>query len=383
MFDIIKPKLPHWKLIYLFKRYIDDIFGLWLGTARQFEKFVQKLNMLCKPLGIQFGEWKYGKSVVNLDLALYINPDTNCVEYTLHKKPTDSRSYLRTDSFHPHHIFNSVAYSQILRVWKRNSSPTKGKEDIDNIKQDLNRAGHTMDNLNKLEQKLLKSVGDNSAPPVTKNKKELLTAVVNYSEEVKEIKQLLSNIKPDIKKLIGDDVDILVTSRKGTTLRNTICKNSSLCQPQLKICSSNKCKTCPMLVNQGESMVINGKDISTKVIQTCQHKNAIYIGQCQRCSAEDENTYAGKTMPQINYRMNIHRGCFKFNDLEKIGKSAFSQHNIDSHPENFGFNTDNFKLMVFKTTNNPRNLHRLETITINELRTNVWGLNRMYTQKHG
>ena len=87
-------------------------------------------------------------------------------------------------------------------------------------------------------------------------------------------------------------------------------------------------------------------------------------------------------MPQVNLRMNGHRGCFKYSEPKKIEKSAFSQHNMDSHPENFGFNSSNFKLMIYKTTNNPRNLHRLETIAINELRTNVWGLNRMYTQKH-
>ena len=161
-----------------------------------------------------------------------------------------------------------------------------------------------------------------------------------------------------------------------------VCKTSMICQPKVVPCTSGNCMTCPMLVKQGESLKVNDKDITTKVIQTCKHKNAIYIGQCQQCKNEDENTYAGKTMPQVNLRMNGHRGCFKYSEPKKIEKSAFSQHNMDSHPENFGFNSSNFKLMVYKTTNNPRNLHRLETIAINELRTNVWGLNRMYTQKH-
>ena len=62
-----------------------------------------------------------------------------------------------------------------------------------------------------------------------------------------------------------------------------------------------------------------------------------------------------------------------------IEKSAFSQHNIESHPENFDMN--NYKFMVYRKTNNHRNLHRLESTTISGLRTNVWGLNRMHTQK--
>ena len=380
--NIITPKMPLWKFIYLFKRYIDDIFGLWLGTVRQFEAFIKNLNKLCKPFGIQFGQWQIGSSVVNLDSSMSINPDTHLIDYTLHRKPTDARAYLRTTSFHPPHIFNSIAYSQMLRVLKRNSSPTKGKSDISDMKEDLKRAGHTKENLDKLECKLMDTVGDDSPQPISNTNKSLITAVLNYSTEVSEVKALLTKIKPDIQKLIGDDVNVLVTSRKGNTLRNMVCKNSVLCQPKILPCTSGKCKTCPMLVKNGESLKVNGKDITTKVTQTCKHKNSIYIGQCQQCNTDDENTYAGKTMPQVNFRMTGHRGCFKYNDPGKIEKSAFSQHNMDSHPENFGFNSSNFKLMVYKTTNNPRNLHRLETIAINELRTNVWGLNRMYTQKH-
>ena len=128
--NIITPKMPLWKLIYLFKCYIDDIFGLWLETVRQFEAFAKNLNKLCKPFGIQFGQWQIGTSVVNLDSSMSINPDTHLIDYTLHRKLPDARAYLRTISFHRPHIFNSVAYSQMLRVWKRSSSPTKGKADI-------------------------------------------------------------------------------------------------------------------------------------------------------------------------------------------------------------------------------------------------------------
>ena len=112
----------------------------------------------------------------------------------------------------------------MLRVWKRNSSPTKGKSDISDMKEDLKRAGHTKENLDKLECKLMDIVGNDSPQPISNTNKSLITAVLNYSTEVSEVKALLTKIKPDIQKLIGDDVNVLVTSRKGNTFRHMVCK---------------------------------------------------------------------------------------------------------------------------------------------------------------
>ena len=84
-------------------------------------------------------------------------------------------------------------------------------------------------------------------------------------------------------------------------------------------------------------------------------------------------------MQKFNNRVNGHRSHFKPDNLESIEKSAFSQHAHDEHPDQFDLN--NYKLMIYKKTNNPRNLHRLESITIGELHTNILGLNRMNTIK--
>ena len=43
----LKGDIPTWNLLKLFKRFIDDIFTLWLGTRRQFDSIVARLNQLC------------------------------------------------------------------------------------------------------------------------------------------------------------------------------------------------------------------------------------------------------------------------------------------------------------------------------------------------
>lgn len=124
MFDTIKGEISLWKFIIMFKRFIDDIFCIWQGTIRQFEQLIEKLNKLSAPFGIHFGEYSIGSEVNFLDVTLKID-DNGLIQYSLYKKPTDSRLYLKTGSFHPRHVFDSVAYSQLLRVSKRNSGDSE------------------------------------------------------------------------------------------------------------------------------------------------------------------------------------------------------------------------------------------------------------------
>ena len=141
LIEEVKNDMPLWKYIQLFRRFIDDIFTLWMGTKRQFDLFVVSLNELSARFGIRFGDWSIGESVNFLDVTLFVDKE-GFIQYRLFKKPTDSRLYLKTSSFHPKHIFDSVAYSQLMRVSKRNSTIETMETDIFELKQDLVKCGH-------------------------------------------------------------------------------------------------------------------------------------------------------------------------------------------------------------------------------------------------
>ena len=102
----------------------------------------------------------------------------------------------------------------------------------------------------------------------------------------------------------------------------------------------------------------------------------MYLAQCKIC--KEDNTYIGQTCQFLNERINNHRGCFVFDNDDKIQKSALSLHCKDKH-EN-AFNLDHFKFMIYNKVNT-RALDRRESTTISRLRTNVLGLNRMLVQK--
>ena len=73
------------------KRYLDDIFMAWMGTARQFSQFVAALNVAGAPFGIQF-TGSCSRKVEFLDTIVDITDGV--VKTRLLVKPTDSPTYL-------------------------------------------------------------------------------------------------------------------------------------------------------------------------------------------------------------------------------------------------------------------------------------------------
>ena len=83
-------------------------------------------------------EVQFGKSVNFLDLTLYLD-NQNIIHHKLYTKPTDARSYLNPGSFHPSHVFQSIPFSQMIRIIKRNTKDESCKEDLDLLKADLKK----------------------------------------------------------------------------------------------------------------------------------------------------------------------------------------------------------------------------------------------------
>ena len=203
-----------WSLILFWRRFIDDVFGIWKGSRRQFDLFVSKLNEAAKPFGIQFGDCQFGKSVNYLDVELTLGENNN-IDYRLFKKETDARLYLNTDSFHPDHVFKSVVFSQMIRVIKRNSQDHTCVEVLEELKEDLIKSGHKEGTLTETApEAVLRSIEHEfyereDKKPIT----DKVVFSVKYFKEVTELKKLVHSTNENIKQLCGD-VQILFALRK-------------------------------------------------------------------------------------------------------------------------------------------------------------------------
>jgi len=377
LFKLVKPGIPLWQFIKFWKRFIDDIFGLWRGTKAQFEDFVVKLNLASAPYGIKFGDYSVGTSVNFLDVTLSLNP-AGLIDYRLYTKPTDSRLYLRTESFHPKHVFNSVALSQMIRVLHRNSSERGKTRDLNKLEEDLVRSGHLKDTLEKQRESALERC---NRPKEVKQEENSVVCVVNYFYEIEQLKTIIRDVDQDIKLLVGDDVKVMVAARRCPTIRDNVVKNRIFSKDVshtagLKPC---KCETCPHYLRG--SIVVN--DVSFKISDNfnCKTENCIYLALCKLCREKgcSDQAYVGQTTQPLHKRMNNHRASFASIDNVRLReKSALSLHAFEEHPDNFKLS--NFSVTVLGQAR-PLGLDRMESNFITKFKTYTRGLNRMVVRR--
>ena len=383
LFKQIKGKMKNWSLVDLWRRFIDDVLGVWLGTVRQFNLFVEQLNKLAESFGIRFADQQIGKTVNFLDITLTLDTN-NQIQYRLYKKETDARNYLRTDSFHPHHVFESVAFSQMIRIIERNSQDSTCVEDLMELKADLSRSGHNSVKLEEIEPRAVVRALENThgadRSKESENADNLVFSVQHSSDNI-QLKKLIHELGPDIRRICGD-IRVIFATRKHPSIGNRVVKNRQLgnkaeCpQKTSQQCSASGCKTCPVLFDLDSKIIVNGMELNLDESLTCKDKHIIYVAQCQQCSAIEgsEDTYFGQTLTPFHIRLNGHRNKFNIDDRALYEHSALSMHCYDVHRDTFSF--DCFKFGIVKKTK-PSLLDREEARFCTKFRTNVWGLNRM------
>ena len=94
LFKKIDPSLMSSTQIRFWKRFIDDCIGIWRGSRRSFENFVNRLNNATKQYGIYFppNEMQFGDIVTFLDITLYLG-ENNVIYYRSYTKPTGAKRY--------------------------------------------------------------------------------------------------------------------------------------------------------------------------------------------------------------------------------------------------------------------------------------------------
>ena len=103
-------------LIY-YKRYIDDIFGVWIDSPNTtWEDFKETLN--------QFGQLRWNiedrtTSTNFLDLHISINNDK--IETKTFQKPLNLYLYIPPTSAHPSSCFKGLITGEIIRYWSQNT----------------------------------------------------------------------------------------------------------------------------------------------------------------------------------------------------------------------------------------------------------------------
>ena len=98
----------HISYIPLWKRFIDDIFFIWLDSLNKLKEFMNEANSLHPTIKFTFD---YSQTKANfLDTTIYIDKQRK-LQTTIYRKPTDKNLILHFTSHHPLHLKRNIIYS--------------------------------------------------------------------------------------------------------------------------------------------------------------------------------------------------------------------------------------------------------------------------------
>ena len=242
------------------------------------------------PFGIQFSDAQIGSNISYLDVNLYLDSNGQ-VQYKLYRKETDARHYLNPSSFHPNNVFDSVIFSQMLRVIDRNSRDETCVTDLQELKQDLIRCGHNENKLEEIEplavqRSIENKININNGANKKSNTGQALVFTTKFFKEVNQLKSLVRSVEGDIKHLCGE-IRLIFALKKHHSIANKVVKNRKLSEglqhpnsSDLKLtqsCGASRCMMCPLLFRLDENIVINGQKLFLDRNLNCKDKNIIYI----------------------------------------------------------------------------------------------------------
>ena len=99
-------------LIYFWKRFIDDIFFIFLGSHSQIKSLMTFMNAISPTIKYTFS---YSEQIFSfLDVQIYLS-ESRKLTTKLYKKPTDCMTLLHFHSHHPLSCKEGIIYSQALR----------------------------------------------------------------------------------------------------------------------------------------------------------------------------------------------------------------------------------------------------------------------------
>ena len=120
--------------ILLWKRYIDDVFGLFKGSKEEFDNLVTWLNSL-QPGVVKFTANISYSHVEFLDLVIRI--ENGKLESELFVKPSNLQLLLNYNSNHPEPCKTGLVYGQALRIVERCSNEQDAEKHLQNLKKKL------------------------------------------------------------------------------------------------------------------------------------------------------------------------------------------------------------------------------------------------------
>lgn len=269
-------------------RYLDDIFGIWVGSERQFQEFINILNNQDKSIQLSV---VIGQDQIDfLDTTIYIGPKflhNKQLDIKVHFKKTDKHTLLFKNSFHPKHTHKGLIKSQLIRYKRICTQQNDFSIAVKILFQALRKRGYSRTFLRHCSKKF-----EQETHKTHKTHNKLLPLITKYSTSTnKATSRIMEHFKEEIQqKGLLTEYKIIRAFSKHRNLKDILTKAKLTDNTQIQSDDT------PTLIHL--SKIQNTRDNTFYGIHqsfSLRSKNCIFTIQCGIC----QKKYIGDTKDSL------------------------------------------------------------------------------------
>ena len=317
----------------VWKRYIDDILCIWVGTRSELESFLDRLNKAHRTLKFT---WSISDERVEfLDLNLFKGGrfnTTNHLDMSTHFKKTNTFQYLHFSSSHPRGVFKGLVNGEATRFLRSNTDAHTYYSTLHTFREHLLLRGYPKDfidrNLGGITHDLRASYIPDLTPspsPSPTPSPSIPRLVTTYSPHYTSLLHLLNKHwsivqnDPSLSTLFPAHPQLCY--RRNPTLADSLVKASlpgshrpakgqlppipiSRLGSRMVRCTDKRCKVCPKA--EGRRILfstVSNTPYTFHEVFTCADTSLIYCIICNKCG----KLYIGLTSNSLKVRFRAHR----------------------------------------------------------------------------
>jgi len=313
-----------------FYRYLDDVFGLFLGSVDELLEYEKWLSTITP--GIKVSLKFHNEFIDFLDTTIYKFNFLNVCELNtkVFFKETASHQLLDVKSFHPAHTSRGVIKSQILRYKRISSNYTNFKATCEIVFASLLKRGYTRRKLIKARNEIWQNKA--MIKHDKNNKQAILPLVTTYNmvgtkllgkwqgllqkssiavnnkiiRAYRNTRNIKSYLVHSRLRTAGGDGGIVVSSI------NTHKNKTDFSDAGFKPCGTARCHACKMHSAKAVDTIIStttGLHHKMQHSLSCSSQNIIYVITCNSCKRQ----YVGETTRTLRERLTDHKSNVRTN----------------------------------------------------------------------
>lgn len=304
------------KPLYYF-RYLDDVWGIWEGSEKEFGEFLSVLND--HDPSIQLEAEINSQSIDFLDTTVFKGKDfekTNCLDVKVHFKKTDLHALLFKSSFHPKHTFAGMVKSQLLRFYRICTREDDFGEAVSVLFKSLRNRGYS--------RQFLKKCLRNFRLRQQKDGGDLIPLITTFDSVSKALDGMWKNNFRNVKgPECFPNCRVLSAFRRNANLKDLLvfAKLPSL-QVQKPPRSMAQFSRLKFIENSKEKTVLRVSQSFS--MRSC---NCVYVLFCVKCNLK----YVGESKNSLATRLTQHRyNVRNKKELQTLVVQHFLLHGWDS-----------------------------------------------------